>query len=108
MTRLRIGKSARIAARSNAVGRVAETVMSGPRGGRMGEALVSVFFEFVGQLRTARFDDPAADEDVHELRVDVAQYPGVVRDQQDPSVLGFGVAVDALAEHPQGVNVQTG
>src|SRR3984957_13548675 len=108
ITRPRIGKSARIAARSSAAERVAETVMSGPRGGRLSEADVAVLFEFVGQLRTARFDDPATDEDVHELRVDVAQNPGVVRDEQDPTVLGFGVAVDALADHPQRVDVQTG
>src|ERR1700722_19075118 len=71
ITRPRIGKSARIAARSNAVGRVAETVMSGPRGGRLSEADVAFLFEFVGRLRTTRFDDPPADENVHELRVDV-------------------------------------
>src|SRR5277367_4703041 len=117
MTRLRIGKSARMAARSNAVGRVAETVMSGPRGGRLREADVAVLFEFVGQLRTARFDDPAGDEDMHELRVDVAQNPGVVRNEQNAAPhrlagaiipAGFGVAVDALADHPQGIDVQTG
>src|ERR1700733_7034170 len=108
MTRLRIGKSARIAARSSAAGRVTETVMSGPRGGRLGKALVAVFFELVGQLRATRFDDPASDEYVHELRMDVPQNPGVVRDQQHAAVLGFGVTVHALADHPQGVDIQPG
>src|ERR1700722_1306630 len=109
MIRARIGKSARIAARSSAAGRVTETVMSGPRGGRLGaKALVAVFFELVGQLRATRFDDPASDEYVHELRMDIPQNPGVVRDQQNAAVLGFGVTVHALADHPQGVDIQPG
>src|ERR1700691_4717222 len=82
ITRARIGKSARIAARSSAAGRGTETVMSGPRGGRLGKAVVAVFFELVGQLRAPRFDDPASDEYVHELRMDVPQNPGVVRNEQ--------------------------
>src|SRR6202012_4581580 len=103
MTRLRIGKSARIAARSSVAGRWPETVMSCPRGGRLREADVAVFFELVGQLRATRFDDPAADEDVHKLRLDVAQDAGVVRDQQNAPVLRFCVPVDTLTDHPQRV-----
>src|SRR5271169_2540955 len=108
MTRLKMGKSARIAARSGATGRLTETVMSSSRGRRLGKALVAVLFEFVGQLRATRLDDPAADEHVHELRVDIPKDPGVVRDQQDAAMLGFGVAVDALADHPQRVDIQAG
>ena len=40
------------------------------------------------------------------LRLDVAQDAGVVGDQQDAAVLGRGVPVDALAHHPQRVDVE--
>ena len=62
--------------------------MSGLRGRGLREALVAVLLELVGQLRAAGLDDAAADEHVHELRLDVAQDAGVVRDQQDAAVLG--------------------
>ena len=45
---------------------------------------------------------------MHELRVDVAQDAGVVGDQQNPGVLGLGIAVDALADHAQSVDVKAG
>ena len=53
---------------------------------RLGEALIAVGVELVGQLGAARLDDAPADEDVDELRLDVAQDAGVVRDQQDAAV----------------------
>src|SRR5262245_53794273 len=112
MTRLKIGKSTRIAAmsglRSDVVRRPSETVMSGPRTSRLGEAYVTGLFEFVGQFRTTRFDDSTADEDVHEFRMDVTQNPGVVRNQQDSTVLGLGITVDTLADHAQRVDIQAG
>ena len=79
-----------------------------PRRPRLREALVTVLLEFVGQLRPAGLDDAAADEDVHELRLDVAQDAGVVRDQQDAAVLALRVAVDALGDDAQRVDVQAG
>ena len=60
--------------------RRADAVMSGSD--RLGEALVSVGVELVGQLGPTGLDDAAADEHVDELRLDVAQDAGVVRDQQ--------------------------
>ncbi len=82
----------------------ADAVISGSD--RLGEALVSVRVEFVGQFRAARLHDATADEHVHELRLDVAQDAGVVRDQQQATVCVFGVPVDAVADHPQRVDVQ--
>ena len=46
-------------------------------------SLVALGLEPVGQLRAALLDDPAVDEDVDEVRLDVAQDPRVVRDEQD-------------------------
>src|ERR1700710_3085491 len=106
MTRLRIGKSARILATSAGSSVRTEAVTSGSAGRGLREALVAVLFELVGQLGIAGLDDPAADEHVHELRLDVAQDAGVVGDQQDASVLGLGVAVDALADDAQRVDVE--
>ena len=78
-------------------------------GRRLREALVAV------ALRARR---PAPDRRTRRSRpptktctncgLDVAQDAGVVRDQQHAAVLGFGVAVDALADHPQRVDVQAG
>src|SRR5882757_10039292 len=82
-------------------------VMSGSGGRGLREPLVAVLLELVGELGASGFDDPAADEHMHELRLDVAQDAGVVGDQQDAAVLGLGVAVDALADDAQGIDVQT-
>ena len=106
ITRFRIGKSARIASEIRAVDRTDSRHVRPPS--RLGEALVAVGFELVGQFGAAGLDDATAEEHVHELRLDVAQDAGVVRDQQDAAVLGFGVAVDALADHAQRVDVQAG
>src|SRR3954452_21476323 len=60
--------------------------------------VVAAGLELLGELRAALLGDPAVDEDVHEVRRDVAQDPRVVRDQQDTAVALGRVAVDALGD----------
>src|SRR6476469_1128233 len=62
ITRLRIGKSARILATSVGSNARTEVVMSGSGGRGLREALVAVLLELVGGLGAARLDDPALDE----------------------------------------------
>src|SRR6185436_10428669 len=77
-----------------------------PRAGEV--TLVALGLEPLGQLRAALLDDAPADEDVHEVRLHVAQDPGVVGDQQDAGLAGLGDAVHALAHHAQSVDVEAG
>src|SRR6478752_7495120 len=57
----------------------------GCRGGLGGVdvTVVALFLQAVGELGTALLRHPAGDEDVHEVRLDVAEDARVVRDQQD-------------------------
>ena len=48
--------------------------------------VVALGLELLGELGAALLGDPAVDEDVHEVGLDVAQDPGVVGDQQDALV----------------------
>ena len=45
---------------------------------------------------------------MHEVRLDVAQDPGVVGDQQHAGLAGVADPVDALADHAQRVDVEAG
>ena len=75
---------------------------------RVQVALVALGLELLGELRAALLDDLAGHEDVHEVRLDVAQDPRVVGDQQQAGLAGRADPVDALADHPQRVDVEAG
>src|SRR4051794_12435761 len=84
---------------------------AGGRAGRArgaGEAVVALVLELVGELLAALLDDPAVHEDVHEVGLDVAQDPGVVRDEQDADLAGRADPVDALRDDPERVDVEPG
>src|SRR5690606_32575903 len=106
--RLRIGKSVRMRATSSVWPVTGAAVISGSSGRGLSEAVVAVVVEFLGEFRAALGDDAAADEHVHELRLDVAQDAGVVGDQQHAAVLPLPVAVHALGHDAQRVDVQAG
>src|SRR3546814_16307001 len=67
---------------------------------------ISVFVELVGELGSTGFDDPATDEHMHVVRLDVAPDPGVVGDEQHAAVLVRLEAVYALGDHAQRVDVE--
>src|SRR5690606_38787001 len=75
-------------------------------GGAAEVPLVALGLQLVRELRAALLDDPAADEDVDEIGLDVTQNPGVVRDQQQAGLTGLPHPVHALADHPQRVDVE--
>jgi len=85
----------------------------GPHGsfrfGRLGvfgpDAVVAFLVQFLGQFRTAAFDDPAAQHHVHPVRRIVFQQFVVVGDDEQAHFFpaDFG---DALAGQPHGVHVQ--
>src|SRR5512133_1467596 len=67
--------------------------------GRLGEeAVVTFVFQTVGELRAALLGDAAVDEHVHEVRLDVAEDAGVVRDQEQAESGVLLGAVDALGD----------
>src|SRR6185436_18564470 len=72
------------------------------------EPVVALVLEPVGQLGPTLLDDPAVDEDMDEVRLDVAQDPGVVRDQQDADVTAGGNTVDTFGDDLEGIDVQPG
>ena len=72
------------------------------------EAVVALGLEAVGELGAALLGDPAVDEDVHEVGLDVAQDARVVRDEQDAGAGALLGAVDALGDDPQRVDVEAG
>src|SRR4051794_838305 len=58
------------------------------------EPVVALVLEAVGQLGAALLGDAAVDEDVHEVRLDVAQNARVVGDEQHTEVVRLVGAVD--------------
>ena len=73
------------------------------------EAVVALGLEAVGELRAALLDDPAVDEDVHEVRLDVAQDARVVGDEQHAEpVAVLGTRFDALGDDLERVDVEAG
>src|SRR5512143_1953831 len=77
--------------------------------GRLGvsDPHVALRLQLVCQLRAARLDDPAVDENVDELRLDVIEDPLVVRDQQHAQV-GSREGVHALRDDAERVDVEPG
>src|SRR5450432_394574 len=108
--RSRIGKSLRT--NSTSYGSVAVMLFtpftSGTSSRGLGVALVALGLEPVGKLAAALLDDPAVDEHVHEVGLDVAQDPGVVRDEENAAIGLRGEPVHALGDDPQCVDVETG
>ena len=72
------------------------------------EAVVALVLEAVGELGAALLDDPAGDEDVHEVGLDVAEDARVVRDEQHAEAGALLGAVDALGDDLQRVDVEAG
>src|SRR5665647_1974312 len=108
-----MAKSPRIAADScvvNAPARVTSVMVVSPRasGLDLDEPVVALVLQAVGELTPTLLDDLAIDEDVDEVGLDVAQYPGVVRDQQDTDVTAGRNAVDAFGDHLERVDVEPG
>src|SRR3954454_20419015 len=68
--------------------------------------VVALGLELLGQLRAALLGHPAVDEHVHVVRLDVAQDPRVVRDQQDALALLGAEPVDAVRDHLERVDVE--
>src|SRR3954454_1801971 len=76
--------------------------------GGAGEAVVALVLQLVRELLAALLDDPAVDEHVHEVGLDVPEDAGVVRDQQDADLAALADPVDALGHDPQCVHVEAG
>src|SRR5262245_123844 len=68
---------------------------------------VAVALELVRQLGAARAGDPAVDEHVDDVGLDVVEQPRVVRDHEDAH-LRPGQRVHALRDDAQGVDVEPG
>ena len=69
--------------------------------------VIALFLELLDQLRTAVFNDLAAEENVHELGLDISQNPLVVRDHQYAGGMLGRNPVDPFRDDPHGVDVQT-
>ena len=69
--------------------------------------LVAGCLELLGELRAALLDDPAADEHVHEVGLDVVEDPLVVRDHERAHV-GADELLHAAGDDLQRVDVEAG
>src|SRR3954463_8541305 len=103
-----MGKSARMRASSSSGRGAADNSGLDRLDGGGEEAVVALGLEAVGELLAALLGDPAVDEDVHEVGLDVAQDAGVVRDEQHAGAGGLLGPVDALGDDAQGVDVEPG
>src|SRR5665811_985144 len=72
------------------------------------EPVVTLVLQAVRELRPTLLDDPAVNEHMDEVRLDVAQDPGVVSDQQYADVTAGRHAVDTLRHDLEGIDVQPG
>src|SRR5680860_1107647 len=72
------------------------------------KAIVSLVFEAVGEFGATLLGDTAVDEYVHEIGLDVAQDPRVVRDEQQAKAGALLGAVDAFRHCFQRVHVEPG
>src|SRR6186713_2565458 len=75
ISRRRIGKSS--------LTRFQSTVMALPALGSRPERLVTFALELLGELDAAAGDDPAVDEDVHLVGLDLVEQPLIVSDHHD-------------------------
>ncbi len=71
-------------------------------------AVVALGVQPLRQLLTALLGHPTGDEHMHVVRLDVAQNPGVVSDQQHAAIALRREAVDSVGDHPQRVDVEPG
>src|SRR4051794_24113956 len=72
----------------------------------LAEPVVALLLEAIDQFGAAALDDPAAEEEVDELGLDVVEDALVVGDDQDAGPLRLGDPVDPLADDPHGIDVQ--
>src|SRR5665811_1917776 len=72
------------------------------------EPVVTLVLQAVRELRPALLDDPAVDEHVDEVWLDVAQDPRVVGNQQDANVTARRSPVDALGDNLERIDVEPG
>ena len=75
---------------------------------RLDVLVVALGLELVGELGAALVGDPAGDEHVDVVRLDVAQDPRVVGDQQHGLVVVLGEPVDAVGDDLERVDVEAG
>src|SRR5690625_1515630 len=103
-----MGKSLRTRSTSNAGTSLTLTPWEGwGSGWGAGVVDVPLLLQLLGQFRAAFLGDPAVDEDMHEVRLDVAQDARVVGDEQDALVPVLLEAVHPVGDDPQRVDVQT-
>src|SRR5665647_2318437 len=72
------------------------------------EPVVTLVLQAVRELRPAFFDDPAVDEHMDEVRLDVAQDPRVLGNQQNADVAARCNPVDALGDNLERIYVEPG
>src|SRR5829696_6409175 len=70
--------------------------------------VVTLSLETLGQIRPTLLGNPAGNKHMDEVRLDVAQNPGVVGDQQDATIALSREAVDTIGHYSQSVDVQAG
>src|SRR5215208_3320799 len=70
--------------------------------------VVTLSLETFGQISATFLGNPAGHEDMDEVRLDIAQNPGVVRDQQDATITLSREAVYTVGHDSQSVDVQAG
>src|SRR5450759_2937185 len=72
------------------------------------EPVVTLVLQAVCELRPALLDDPALDEHMDEVRLDVAQDPRVVGNQQYADVAARRNPVDALGDNFERIDIEPG
>src|SRR5680860_1571285 len=71
-------------------------------------AIVALVFEPIGEFRPAFFCDPAVNENVHKVGLDVAQNAGVVGDQKDAEPSALLRSVHSFGDDLEGIHVEAG
>src|SRR5664279_1801466 len=75
---------------------------------RVGQkSIIAFVFKAICKLRAALFCDTAIDKDVNEVRLDVAQGPRVVSDQQQAKSRVLTSTVDAFRNDLERVNIES-
>src|SRR5215212_5999257 len=111
-----MGKSARIWSTSNGIGssgtstssRAMVAAYSGPPETDMTPTPPPGARASFRSCRQQHHSAPAVNKHMDEVRLDVAQNPGVVRDQQDATIALSREAVDTIGHNSQSVDVQAG
>src|SRR5690606_21427213 len=72
------------------------------------EAVVTLLLESLRELGASLFSHASVNEDVHEVRLDVPEDAGVVRDEQNAETGVFLGTIHALGDHLECVHVEAG